>query len=75
MAVLPSSTFADDATRPGHAHLAARLVRWAFIAVSLTFLAALLLAPLATVFVRRSPRASPPTSTASRDPDTRPRSA
>jgi len=51
MAILPSSTFADDATRPGQHTWLHAIVRWAFIAVSLTFLAAVLLAPLATVFV------------------------
>jgi sulfate transport system permease protein len=51
MAILPSSTFADDATRPGQHTWLHAIVRWAFIAVSLAFLAAVLLAPLATVFV------------------------
>ncbi|MGH8140886.1 MAG: sulfate ABC transporter permease subunit CysW [Steroidobacteraceae bacterium] len=39
------------ATRPGRDTILSSLVRWAFIAVSLAFLAALLFAPLATVFV------------------------
>jgi sulfate transport system permease protein len=51
MAVLPSSTFADDATRPGQHTWVHAIVRWVFITVSLAFLAAVLLAPLATVFV------------------------
>ncbi|HZO21632.1 MAG TPA: sulfate ABC transporter permease subunit CysW [Steroidobacteraceae bacterium] len=41
----------DLDTRPGRDTLLASLVRWLFISVSLVFLAALLFAPLATVFV------------------------
>lgn len=41
----------DLATRPGRDTILSSLVRWTFIAVSLAFLAALLFAPLATVFV------------------------
>ena len=41
---------ADAATRPGSNTLGSTLVRWLFITVSLTFLAALLIAPVATVF-------------------------
>jgi sulfate transport system permease protein len=44
MATLP-------AARPGAETWVSAIVRWLFITVSLTFLAALLLAPLATVFV------------------------
>jgi sulfate/thiosulfate transport system permease protein len=52
MAAVPhASSFDDVATRPGGASIRSSLVRWAFIAVSLLFLAALLLAPLATIFV------------------------
>ena len=40
-----------DASRPGQNTWLHALVRWLFITVSLTFLAAVLLAPLATVFV------------------------
>ena len=40
----------DAATRPGQNTWVSVLVRWLFITVSLAFLAALLLAPLATVF-------------------------
>lgn len=42
---------ADPAERPGSGGLGGLLVRWTFIAISLLFLAALLVAPLATVFV------------------------
>jgi sulfate transport system permease protein len=39
------------ASRPGHDGWTPRLMRWMFISISLAFLAALLFAPLATVFV------------------------
>jgi sulfate transport system permease protein len=48
-AALPAA-LAGDATRPGHNTWLHSVVRWLFIAVSLAFLAAVLLAPLATVF-------------------------
>ena len=41
---------ADTAARPGYNTWVSALVRWLFITVSVTFLAALLLAPVATVF-------------------------
>ncbi|HET9389885.1 MAG TPA: sulfate ABC transporter permease subunit CysW [Steroidobacteraceae bacterium] len=41
----------DLDTRPGRDTIVSSLVRWSFIGVSLAFLAALLFAPLATVFV------------------------
>jgi sulfate/thiosulfate transport system permease protein len=47
---LLTATRDDLATRPGRDTLLAVLMRWVLIAVSLTFLAALLFAPLATVF-------------------------
>lgn len=40
----------DLSTRPGHDNLVSSMVRWTFVTVSLVFLAALLFAPLATVF-------------------------
>ena len=46
-----TATRDDLATRPGRDTLLAVLMRWVLIALSLTFLAALLFAPLATVFV------------------------
>jgi sulfate/thiosulfate transport system permease protein len=49
-AALPQSALAGDATRPGQHTWMHALVRWLFITVSLVFLAAVLLAPLATVF-------------------------
>ena len=51
MAAVPQiAAYEDVATRPGRASIRSSLVRWAFISVSLLFLAGLLLAPLATVF-------------------------
>jgi sulfate transport system permease protein len=51
MAAVPQIAAHEDiATRPGRATIRSSLVRWAFIGISLLFLAALLLAPLATVF-------------------------
>ena len=41
---------ADLASRPGHRNVGSTLVRWLLITVSLTFLGALLAAPLAAVF-------------------------
>jgi len=42
--------FEDVASRPGRTTIRSTLVRWFFIGISLLFLAALLLAPLATIF-------------------------
>ena len=47
---LPNALRDDAATRPGGDTLWARLLRWVLIGASLAFLAALLFAPLATVF-------------------------
>ena len=41
----------DLASRPGRDTIASSIIRWTFVTVSLLFLAALLFAPLATVFV------------------------
>ncbi|MDB6009242.1 MAG: hypothetical protein JWL65_1492 [Gammaproteobacteria bacterium] len=50
MAAVPQlSAFEDIETRPGGKSIRGTLVRWSFIGLSLLFLAALLLAPLATV--------------------------
>ena len=51
MAAIPNFAAHEDvATRPGRASIKSSLARWLFISLSLLFLAALLLAPLATVF-------------------------
>jgi sulfate/thiosulfate transport system permease protein len=52
MAAVPHSASVEDvATRPGRKSIRNSLARWTFIGISLLFLAALLLAPLATIFV------------------------
>lgn len=52
MAAIPNIAAHEDvSSRPGGATIRSSLVRWVFISISLLFLAALLLAPLATVFV------------------------
>src|ERR1700754_343492 len=51
MAGIPGTAHEDIASRPGGDTIVSHLVRWTFISVSLLFLAALLFAPLATVFV------------------------
>ena len=68
-AALPSA-LAGDATRPGQHTWLHSLVRWLFIAVSLTFLAAVLLAPLATVFVMALERGLQAYLHSFADPDT-----
>ena len=50
MAATPITLQEDLASRPGRDTIASHLIRWTFITVSLLFLAALLFAPLATVF-------------------------
>ena len=49
--VLPDGGLIEERALPGQHTVLHVLVRWFFISVSLTFLAAVLLAPLATVFV------------------------
>jgi sulfate transport system permease protein len=49
-AAAPAETLADEAARPGQHTWLHAIVRWLFISISLAFLAAVLLAPLATVF-------------------------
>ncbi|HEV7448243.1 MAG TPA: hypothetical protein VGO18_37095, partial [Steroidobacteraceae bacterium] len=46
-----SASLEDISTRPGRDTIVSSIVRWTFISLSLLFLAALLFAPLATVFV------------------------
>lgn len=50
MSAAPARVLPADAARPGQHTWLNSIVRWLFITVSLTFLAAVLLAPLATVF-------------------------
>ena len=62
---------AELATRPGHTNLRASLVRWLLIGVSLTFLGALLAAPLAAVFAMALERGWTAYISSFADPDTR----
>jgi sulfate transport system permease protein len=66
----PGAAPADPALRPGHNTWMSALVRWLFIAVSLTFLAALLIAPVATVFAMALARGFEVYLTSFADPDT-----
>jgi sulfate transport system permease protein len=50
MAAAPIALQEDLASRPGRDTIASHLIRWTFIILSLLFLAALLFAPLVTVF-------------------------
>jgi sulfate/thiosulfate transport system permease protein len=61
---------ADTTTRPGHNTWMSAVVRWLFIAVSLVFLAALLIAPVATVFAVALARGFELYLTSFADPDT-----
>ena len=61
---------AADAARPGQRSWFHSIVRWLFIAVSLTFLAAVLLAPLATVFAMAFARGVEAYARVFADPDT-----
>ena len=69
--VLPHGALADDAvTRPGQHTWMDAIVRWLCITVSLTFLAAVLLAPLATVFAMAFSKGLAPYLRTFADPDT-----
>jgi sulfate/thiosulfate transport system permease protein len=61
---------ADTSARPGHNTWMSAVVRWLFIAVSLAFLAALLIAPVATVFAMALARGFELYLTSFADPDT-----
>jgi sulfate transport system permease protein len=65
-----STAIAYGDSRPGRDTLTHSLVRWAFITVSLLFLAALLFAPLATVFVMALDRGIDAYIASFRDTDT-----
>jgi sulfate transport system permease protein len=67
---LPGALPADVARRPGHNTWVSAMVRWLFIGVSLAFLAALLIAPLATVFAMALARGFEAYLTSFADPDT-----
>ena len=67
---LPRSAVGADAVRPGQHTWMDAIVRWAFITTSLAFLAAVLLAPLATVFVMAFAKGVKPYLATLADPDT-----
>jgi sulfate/thiosulfate transport system permease protein len=69
-AAVPQGVLAGDAARPGQHTWMHAIVRWLFITVSLTFLAAVLLAPLATVFAMAFARGVSPYLKSFEDPDT-----
>jgi len=70
MAAPTPGVFAADTTRPGQHTWMHSIVRWLFITVSLAFLAAVLLAPLATVFVMALAKGLPLYLHSFADPDT-----
>jgi sulfate transport system permease protein len=69
-AALPPGVLAGDATRPGQRTWRHAVVRCLFIALSLGFLAALLLAPLATVFAMAFSKGPAAYLNSFSDPDT-----
>ncbi len=71
MAAVPqAAAFEDIVTRPGRVSIWSSLVRWTLIGLSLLFLAALLLAPLATVFAMAFQKGVQAYFTSFADPDT-----
>jgi len=66
-----SATSEDLATRPGRDTVLSIAVRWTLITISLVFLAALLLAPLATVFTAALEKGFQAYLDSFTDPDTR----
>jgi sulfate transport system permease protein len=70
MAGIPGTSHEDIATRPGGDTILGHIVRWTFISLSLLFLAALLFAPLATVFAMALEKGLKAYITSFADPDT-----
>ncbi len=71
MAAAPQAAVLEDlATRPGRDSLRSSVTRWLFIGLSLAFLAALLLAPLATVFATALEKGTRAYLRSFADPDT-----
>jgi sulfate transport system permease protein len=69
-AVSSRAALEELASRPGRGTLQAHVARWFFVAVSLLFLAALLFAPLATVFSMALAKGLGPYFNSFTDPDT-----
>jgi sulfate/thiosulfate transport system permease protein len=70
MSAAPARVLPADAARPGQHTWLNSIVRWFFITLSLTFLAAVLLAPLATVFAMAFAHGVEAYARAFADPDT-----
>jgi sulfate transport system permease protein len=70
MAAIAAAGAAEIARRPGRGTLRAAIARWVFIAISLGFLAAVLLAPLAAVFATALGQGVAAYLESFRDPDT-----
>ena len=70
MSAAPIALREDLASRPGRDTIASHLIRWTFVSLSLAFLAALLFAPLATVFVMALEKGAQAYLHAFADPDT-----
>ena len=70
MSAAPVALREDLASRPGRDTIASHLIRWTFVSLSLAFLAALLFAPLATVFVMALEKGAQAYLHAFADPDT-----
>ncbi len=70
MVGMAATSSAEIARRPGRGTLRAALVRWTFIGLSLGFLAAVLLAPLAAVFATALGQGIAAYLDSFRDPDT-----
>jgi len=71
MAGQPMTVQDELATRPGHDNWLTHILRWMFILISLAFLAALLFAPLATVFATAFEKGYEAYLRSFNDPDTR----
>ena len=69
-AAVPGGALPADLVRPGYNTWLSAIVRWLFIGVSLAFLAALLIAPVATVFAMALARGFEIYLTSFADPDT-----
>ncbi len=65
-----AATYDELASRPGHNSWTTALMRWSFILISLTFLAALMFAPLATVFAMALEKGIEAYFASFKDPDT-----
>jgi sulfate transport system permease protein len=70
MAGIPGTSYEDIASRPGRDTIVSSVAKWTFIGLSLAFLAALLFAPLAIVFVMAFQKGWHAYTASFSDPDT-----